>query len=360
VAVDSAVGLVVPIYLVVDPDVPDKREWIYVRTINGNNLENLVRNQQGSVGDIDHDAGAKIRAIFTKQLQDDIFEDIEDLEGALLAHAQDHGDPHANAGYLKESDGDSRYVRLNGFDPMTGPLTLWGDPTNALHAATKQYVDGQDHDHATPIATHTAIVDAHHARYTDAEAVAAQGTSWLPLHGTADAAAKWATARTLTVQMAGDVSGAANASLDGTANKTITVTAVVANDSHTHDTQYYGKATADGRFAPKSHTHSYLPLAGGTLTGVLHLPAGVDGGTALRFGNMGEGDGLYGANTEFSVAMSGSRRLTVWPPSQAGSRDTGIVEIRGGGAPYILAGDNNGVGFKLTATALKWLADNHN
>lgn len=42
---------------------------------------------------------------------------------------------------------DSTYVNVNG-DTMTGALTLSGDPTAALHAATKQYVDalanGQD------------------------------------------------------------------------------------------------------------------------------------------------------------------------------------------------------------------------
>lgn len=38
---------------------------------------------------------------------------------------------------------DSRYVEVAG-DTMTGDLTLSGDPTNALHAATKQYVDALD------------------------------------------------------------------------------------------------------------------------------------------------------------------------------------------------------------------------
>lgn len=42
---------------------------------------------------------------------------------------------------LTEAQADALYVELAG-DTMTGPLTLNADPTVALHAATKQYVDG--------------------------------------------------------------------------------------------------------------------------------------------------------------------------------------------------------------------------
>jgi hypothetical protein len=142
VLVDSAIGLVAPLYLVVDPDVPEKREWILINIINGNSLENIVRDQQGSVGNIDHDAGAKVRAVFTKQFQDDVFDDIEDIESSVIVHVQDAGDPHSAAGYMKQSQADVRYVQLSGAEAMTGPLTLSADPTADLHAATKQYVDG--------------------------------------------------------------------------------------------------------------------------------------------------------------------------------------------------------------------------
>lgn len=37
-------------------------------------------------------------------------------------------------------DAEARYVNTDG-DVMTGPLTLNGDPVDALHAATRQYVD---------------------------------------------------------------------------------------------------------------------------------------------------------------------------------------------------------------------------
>ena len=50
----------------------------------------------------------------------------------------------ANIQAGKDGDGNtisSTYLKLAG-GTMTGDLTLKGDPTNALHAATKQYVDG--------------------------------------------------------------------------------------------------------------------------------------------------------------------------------------------------------------------------
>lgn len=57
------------------------------------------------------------------------------------------GKPTTLAGYgitdaaLANHNHDSVYVKLSG-STMTGPLTLAGDPTQNLHAATKQYVDG--------------------------------------------------------------------------------------------------------------------------------------------------------------------------------------------------------------------------
>ncbi|GAF74179.1 unnamed protein product, partial [marine sediment metagenome] len=73
---------------------------------------------------------------------------------------------------------------------------------------------------------------------------------YLGLSSAAVSAAKWTTARTIT--FSGDVSG--SVSIDGSANKTATLT--VGNDSHSHSA-----------YSPTSHTHTYLLLSGGTLTG---------------------------------------------------------------------------------------------
>ena len=67
---------------------------------------------------------------------------------------------------------------------------------------------------------------------------------------------KWTTARTITLN--GDASG--SVSIDGTANKTLTV--AVANDSHTHDGRYYTETEADSRF---------VNVTGDTISGNLHF-----------------------------------------------------------------------------------------
>ena len=72
--------------------------------------------------------------------------------------------------------------------------------------------------------------------------------------GNAATATKLATAR--NIALAGDVTGSAN--FDGSAN--ISITATVANDSHTHDGRYYTESESDARF---------VNVTGDTVTGNL-------------------------------------------------------------------------------------------
>lgn len=62
---------------------------------------------------------------------------------------------------------------------------------------------------------------------------------------------------TITVSLSGDVSGSGNATFTDFGNGTITVSTVVANDSHTHDGRYFTETESDARYAPISHTHAY-------------------------------------------------------------------------------------------------------
>ncbi|QIW90126.1 hypothetical protein OLCHANIL_00029 [Vibrio phage V05] len=73
---------------------------------------------------------------------------------------------------------------------------------------------------------------------------------------------KWTTARTLTLN--GDVSG--SASIDGSSDVTLSV--VVANDSHTHDGRYYTETEADARFAPIAGG-GYVQKTGDTMSSSL-------------------------------------------------------------------------------------------
>ena len=142
--VESVSGLSVPLYLVVDPDDPTKREYIKFESINGLNLEagSLAnRGLQGTTGGVPlaHDLGAKVRAVAVSQWLDDIFGDVENLENWDSSHEASI-DPHQAAGYIDEDAANLLYVKLAG-SVMTGLLTLSADPTADLHAATKQYVD---------------------------------------------------------------------------------------------------------------------------------------------------------------------------------------------------------------------------
>jgi hypothetical protein len=71
---------------------------------------------------------------------------------------------------------------------------------------------------------------------------------------------KWTTARTIT--LGGDLSG--SVSLDGSAN--VTLSAAVANDSHTHDGRYYTETETNNLLAAKA------PLASPALTGIPTAP----------------------------------------------------------------------------------------
>ncbi|RLB62511.1 MAG: hypothetical protein DRH08_12335, partial [Deltaproteobacteria bacterium] len=129
-SVESALGLLAPVYLCIDPDKPDSREWIKVLSITGNSFDTMDRGLPGSIGDVGHGTyhapGAIVRAVFTKQLQDDIFDDIKDLEDLT-------------------DDLPGNYLRLDGTNAMTEALHLSsGAPTATWEATNKLYVDDQD------------------------------------------------------------------------------------------------------------------------------------------------------------------------------------------------------------------------
>jgi hypothetical protein len=86
-----------------------------------------------------------------------------------------------------------QFVRLDG-DTLTGALTLAADPTNALHAATKQYVDGRSG--VTSVAGRTGAVTLAVADVSGAAPLASPaltGTPTAPTPSTADNTTKIAT-----------------------------------------------------------------------------------------------------------------------------------------------------------------------
>jgi hypothetical protein len=135
------------------------------------------------------------------------------------------------------------------------------------------------------------------------------------LTGNADTATKLATAR--TISLTGDATGSGE--FDGSGNLSITVTV-----------------------ADNSHTHSYLPLSGGTLTGV------VNSSTTLN---------LYGSNAYFSLATGASATrcyFQTYNAVNAGVDDANLKAGFGFGWAKSLSMDKSGnVNIHGTATATK-------
>ena len=351
-AVDSTLGLVAPVYLVLEPDVPAQREWIRVGAINGNLLENITRNLEGSAGDLLHLSGSKVRAIFTKQLQDDLFDDIEGNTTALTGHEIDPADPHADAGYMKLTEADARYLRLTG-GSLTGILTMTGNkiqalgnPTVSTDAANKDYVDTTTASAVAPyllLAGGTMVGDltlngepttqlmAATKQYVDDIESGASGVflelsgannllgqlEWLQ-KGPADllylaiganavAAGKWTTARSIT--LGGDASG--SVAIDGSANVTLTTTVI--NDSHTHDTRYFTETEADSRYVRTAGADTMAgPL---TITNTLT----VDGRH-----NFGPGAGSQAAWQNTITGMEVILGTTAFAPAADNAFDSGV------------------------------------
>lgn len=327
VAVDSALGLTAPVYLVFDPDVPSKREWIRVNTINSNNLENLVRNQEGSVGDVDHDAGAIVRAVFSKQHLDDLFLDSGDNETALQTHIDDTGDPHAAAEYLVEADGDGFYIRLDGTTvpvadiPMgANKITGVADPTlaqdastmaytDAAEAAANVYSDGLDHDHDTPIEAHNVAAGRHTAQFD----------LYLPLAG-----------------------GTMLDSIDMDSNKILQVgDGTLADDAinlgqlttHDDDVDAHHAKYTDAQARAAVDNGTYLKLTGGTVSGLLTLSSGLTVSSGV---SSFSGVAIFGDAVTIDNGTVGS------PSFKFTGTNTGL---------YLRTSGNDGIGFSVDGGA---------
>lgn len=137
--VDSSAGLDDPCYLVIDHNDPTKVEFIRVETIAGSALSGITRNLAGSVGAVEHAAGALIKSVPVHQWLDDIFDDIEDLETDTTNLAAADA---AHFGGTDTADHPEATTSVRGFLSSTDKTKL-----NALDT-TKQVTGGDNHDHA--------------------------------------------------------------------------------------------------------------------------------------------------------------------------------------------------------------------
>ena len=91
---------------------------------------------------------------------------------------------------------------------MTGPLVLSGDPTAALGAATKQYVDAQAGSGGTY--THTQSVSASTWAVTHNLGFRPNVAVLGPTGDEVDAAVSWPTLNTVTISLAASMTGTAH------------------------------------------------------------------------------------------------------------------------------------------------------
>ena len=193
---------------------------------------------------------------------------------------------------------DGTYLRLDGTVPMLGSLDMGThpilnvvDPTNPQDAATKNYVDTEigalpppfsgDHDDLTNV-----LPDQHHARYTDAEAIAAVGPHFSGDHddltnvtsdqhhaqvhdlgGTDHTSGAEAAGRIVEADGLGGVRWA-------TPSSGVTDHALLTNvQPNQHHVRYTDAEAIAAVGDPGDGV--YLPLAGGTLTGLLRANGGL-------------------------------------------------------------------------------------
>ena len=139
VDVDSASGLVAPLYLVIAPNDVNAREFVRVGTVNTNTLSSITRALDGSAAGapFTHAAGTEIRAVPVHQHLEDIFDDIE----------QNETDITTNAGNIATN---TSAIATNTADIATNTSDI---ATNASDITTN----------AGNLTSHAADADAHHS-----------------------------------------------------------------------------------------------------------------------------------------------------------------------------------------------------
>jgi hypothetical protein len=216
-----------------------------------------------------------------------------------------------------------RWDGSNNSTTALGPLLVSGNPTAALQVAPKQYVDALTTGASalSPLMNGVAAVGTSLA-YSREDHVHASDTTRAPLVSpsfTGTPLAPTATTGTSTTQIATTAFVGASMSAAG---------AITEAPS---DSQYYSRRNAAWAVSPgglvdaPNNTNAYgrlggawatvLPTAGGTLTGVLAVPAGAVGTPSLIFTGGSTNAGLYSTGTgsaqQITTSINGVLRFAV-------------------------------------------------
>lgn len=215
----SVTGLSHPCYLVLDPDDPAKREYVYVSGLAGNVATLGERHLAGSAAGsgLSHDTDAVVK-------QSPVAQEMDDIHDRLEAATWDHGTQLTGLG----DDDHTQYHN------DARALTWLGTrSTSDLPEGTNLYYTDVRAD--ARIAEHVALADPHAQYLLEADAA----TTYLGIAATAAAATKLATAR--TISLTGDVTG--GGLFDGTGN--LPITTIVQDNSHQH-TSFSGDLVVSG------------------------------------------------------------------------------------------------------------------
>ena len=163
---------------------------------------------------------------------------------------------HASAGYLTSFDitsqTDPKYLRSNANDTATGTITFTGGITgfdinngisgNNFNITGVNQLSINDPGEGIYFGGGANNVNLYAIDDSADNKMNFGGANQLQVNGRRvfeanyhPNADKWTTARSHTVTLTGDVTGSATQSVDGTGNKTWSITTTVANNSHTHD-----------------------------------------------------------------------------------------------------------------------------
>ena len=137
ILLQSAQNLRSPGYLVIEPDVSEKREYISFTGVATNSLTGVVRGLSGGQAGVTHDSGKVVRAVVLHQFFDDLFTDIEALEATSAGHVgRSTGHPTVTRtvrGFMSGAD----KTKLDGIE-----ASAKGDQTAAQILASLLGVDG--------------------------------------------------------------------------------------------------------------------------------------------------------------------------------------------------------------------------
>lgn len=265
--------------------------------------------------------------------------------------------------YTKE-DADARFINATG-DTMSGPLLLFGNPTVALHAAPKQYVDstisgsltnyytksqidtqqfGQD---AAISAANTTAANANANANTRVLKSGDTMTGLLVLSGapTADlhpATKKYTDDKNTSQDAAISASAAAAAAANTNANSRV----LRAGDTMTGFLLLHADPTAQMHAATKKYVDNiagaaggpFLPLTGGTLTGPLTVNS-----TISATGIISSDASIRGINNVISRALTDTNNNAYFTMQNADGTERGALLATVGSKSIILRNRINDV-----------------